>query len=306
MSPRPALILVLILSVAGVYAQEWRSDLNHYFDSVRKEKYPSIPESLLAAKEKSEMLAIIGSLLSDSSYSVRAKALELTYFVSSHASSSSVRNRGVEMLLQPCINGDIETTGVALDLVAKFRRSDFTSAAKDYVRKLAQRPTLQYNEILKVAAFLELRDLTGDIRKRSQVGNRPAMRWTALLSLARMGDNDAVSDIIGRVKKLPVNDDLVYKVFPDLVFTRSRPLINYMVDAMMSDSTDCLAADAEKEINIPCGYRIMEQLAGIVDGFPLELNDTGDLQANDYSAALQKVREWFVENSDYAILDNEY
>jgi hypothetical protein len=306
MRRRSISILAFILSVAPVYSQEWQSDLNRYFDGVRKEINPPIPESLLAAKDDPKTLAFFSSLVSDSSYSVRAKRLELIYFVSSHSSNSSVRNRGVEMLLQPCIDGDIETAGIALDFIIKFQKTDFTPPVKDNVRKLVQRATLQYNEILKLAAFLELYDLTADIRRRSLTGNRPATRWAALLSLARMRDNDAASDIIRRVKKLPLTDDLVYRVFPDLIFTRNKSLINYMVEALMSDSKDCVAADAEREINIPCGYRIMEQLASIVDGFPLALDDTGDLQTNDYPAALQQAREWFINNTDYTILNDQY
>jgi len=299
-------ILLCLLSVAHTNAQEWRSDLSTYFDCVRKETFPAVPKSLLSTNAAPEILLFLTPLVGDTSYSVRSKAIELIYAVSSHAESPSIRGRGIELLLQPCMNGDTEAAGTALELVTRFDRTDFTDMAKESVTKLVRRNTLQYNEVMKLAAFLELRDLIPDIRIRSGPGNRAPIRWAALLSLARLGDTDAISDIMARVKKLPVTDDLVYKVFPDLAFTRNKQLIGYMVEVLMSDSKDCLGADAEREMNIPCGYRIMEQLAVIIEGFPLVLDDFGDVKTNDYPAALLQVREWFVNNTDYTIRNDRY
>lgn len=109
-----------------------------------------------------------------------------------------------------------------------------------------------------------------------------------------------------RVKKLPVNDDVVYQVFPDLIYTRQQEAIAYLVTALDSDATDCLSADAERQTPISCGYRIMEQLAAIIEGYPLILGESGDIITGDYPAALNIVRKWFQINQTYSIRNDRF
>lgn len=48
--------------------------------------------------------------------------------------------------------------------------------------------------------------------------------------LARMGDEQAISTIMNRVQRIPVSDDVGYQLFPDLVYTRARPILNYLIE----------------------------------------------------------------------------
>jgi hypothetical protein len=121
-----------------------------------------------------------------------------------------------------------------------------------------------------------------------------------------MADPGAVSELMTRIKKLPINDEVVYEIFPDLVYTRRPESMSVMVEAMKSNEKNCTPADAEKETPIPCGYRIIELLSPVIQGFPIELDGSGDLKANDYSRALETVRKWFQVNNTYTILNTRY
>ncbi|HEX8038201.1 MAG TPA: hypothetical protein VF490_03595, partial [Chryseosolibacter sp.] len=157
-----------------------------------------------------------------------------------------------------------------------------------------------------LAGYLGLRDLEPDIWQRSQPGNPIAIRWAAMLSLARLGNSEATAAIMKRVSKFPVNDDVVYELFPDLLYTRQPEAIAYMIAALQSDDPNCLSADAEKEKPIPCGYRIMELLAPVIAGYPLQVDQSGDLATSDYPKALQTVRAWFNHSTAYQILTDKY
>lgn len=149
------------------------------------------------------------------------------------------------------------------------------------------------NELLKLMGYLEMRDMAEEIRPLSSSANTNKRdRWAALLSLARMGDAVSVQALMQRVQKLPVNDDVVYEVFPDLAYTRQPEAINYMITVLKSDEKNCLSADAENETAIPCAYRVMEQLAPVIDGYPLQLDASGDVKTKDYVKALTSVRKW--------------
>jgi hypothetical protein len=109
-----------------------------------------------------------------------------------------------------------------------------------------------------------------------------------------------------RARKLPVNDDVIYSIFPDLVYTRNKEAVSYMIEVLQRDDATCMSADAERQAPIPCGYRVMEQLAPIIKGYPLALDASGDIKTNDYVAALKTVREWFTKHPNYEILKDKY
>jgi hypothetical protein len=171
---------------------------------------------------------------------------------------------------------------------------------------LLARKSSHFEELLRLIGFLELTDLKESIRPYTQIGNSQATRWAAIVSLARMNDVAATEEMMRRARKLAVSDDIIYKIFPDLAYSRCPEAIAYMVEALQSDEKNCLSADAENEQAIPCGYRIMEQLAPVIDGYPLQLDGSGDLKTTDYIAALKTVREWFAKHPNYKILRDRY
>ena len=127
-----------------------------------------------------------------------------------------------------------------------------------------------------------------------------------MLALARMGDNYALEDVLKRIRKLPVNDDVVYQVFPDLVYTRQRATFDVLLQALNSDETNCESANAEVERKIPCAYRVMEMLAPAIQSYPLKVDESGDIDTNDYTEALKTVRDWFRANGNYIIRTDSY
>ena len=287
-------------------AQDLKTEWEIYFQQIRKGNYPSVPGSLSNTGNGNSIHALMQPFLKDSISAVRTKAYEFTYVVSSLSSETTVRNNGVDILIMAFGDIDFRIRGLALDLLKEFDKKDFTLSAKDSLRKWVRKKAPFADRLIKLAGFLELRDLTPDIQTLSGPGNPAQIRWVAILSLARMGEPSAVAEIIQRVKKLPVNDDLVYEVFPDLVYTRQPDPIAYLVEALRSEVKNCLSADAEKQIPILCGYRVMELLAPAIEGYPLQLDETGDLNTSDYTAALETVRQWFLKNNSYTILNDRY
>lgn len=85
--------------------------------------------------------------------------------------------------------------------------------------------------------------------------------------MSRLGDKQALSHIMTQVRKLEINDDVVYEVFPDIIYTRQRDAIAYVVEALHSEDKNCESANPEIRENIPCAYRIMEYLAPLLKIF---------------------------------------
>jgi hypothetical protein len=301
---RQAFLLLLISSVSQ--AQDIKKIISNYFKEIQSGKYPSIPMQFSLSENANATLQLLQPYLKDSLHAVRAKAYEATHLAASNSSVASMRNQGVDVLISACRDKDFGNVGLALGYLTEYRKEDFNASAKDSIRSLVRIQTPHFDRLIKLAGFLNLIDLKKEIQPYSQPGNSTQIRWAAILSLARMGESSAIQEMMKRITKLPMNDDVVYEVCPDLIYTRQPEAIEYLVEVLKSDAKDCMSADAERETAILCGYRIMEQLAPIIAGYPLNLDESGDILTNDYPKALSTVRQWFQSHKTFKILNDRF
>lgn len=294
---RMTLVVLMVLNVSYVSAQ----DLSFYFFEVRAGKTSSIPKSFSLPENSKSILSSISPYLNDTLPSVRAKAYTITNTAGHAAKVPALRQDAVSKLIEGSKDKNSGNAGEAIDYLTTFAKADFSNTAKDSVKSLFRHRIAHLDQLLHLMGYLELTDMKEEIRPLTQAGNPQGIRWAAIVSLARMTDADASNEMVRRAKKLPVNDDIIYKIFPDLAYSRDPEAIAYMVDVMKRDSKDCISADAESQQSIPCGYRIMEQLASIIEGYPLQLDESGDVKTNDYAGALKTVREWFDKHPSYTI-----
>jgi hypothetical protein len=299
-------IPLTICALTPSAAQQWKETIGRAFQKARTDNRVDNRECIELADQGLPVLEFSKIFLTDSSQSARLTACKLIFEVSSRSAVMNVRRHGVNLLTHVCIDADVEVTGHAIGFLSQFSSIDFSDSAKNEVKQLIHNRINFRKELIRFAGFLQLQDLIPLIRSYCLADYAPPIRWAALLSLSRMGDNEAMSDVIRRVKRLPLNDDVVYSVFPDLIFTRRHEAIEYLVDILNHNTKDCSAADAEREIPIPCGYRVMEQLASVIEGYPLKVDEYGDLIATDYPAALETVRAWFFNNKEFKIKGNYY
>jgi hypothetical protein len=299
------LIALVVIPRMG-HTQDVPSILSAYFSEVRGGDHPSPPMDVLTTASPETIFSTLQPYLLDSVNTVRAKACEIVHLIGLHTSKEESRTNAVDILFRAYTDDDPETNRQILTYLTKHPRKSFSATARDSIRSLVRIKPMYFDQILRLAGFLELRDLKNEIRPWTQPGNPSQIRWAALLSLARMGDSFAISDIYNRIKNLTVNDDVVYQVFPDLIYTRQQALYAPIAEALHQKDKGCMSADAEREVPIPCGYRIMEQLAPVIDGFPFSLAPGGDLRAPDYAKALEEVRAWFETNTTYTILNDFY
>ncbi|MFN7232821.1 MAG: hypothetical protein ACK576_06605, partial [Cyclobacteriaceae bacterium] len=126
-----------------------------------------------------------------------------------------------------------------LNYLTGFRKNDFSSAAKDSLYAYFQRKSGNMNTLIRLLGYLNVQKAKNELFALSQEGAAGCKdRWAALLALSRMGDEQAINDVMNRVKRMPVSDALAlaYEVFPDLVYTRRREAFNYLLETLNSDA----------------------------------------------------------------------
>lgn len=276
--------------------------LVNYFTELRHGKSPNIPQEVLKPENAKATLTALNGYAKDTVVVVRGKAALIARAVGTKSVVNAIRQQSVTQLIQAANDKSTGNAGAALNYLTEFKKSDFTKVHHDSLQALFKRNPPYIDILAKLIGFIEIKELQSDLfalSQQSTLGRKE--RWSAMLALARMNDERAITDIMNRVKRMPVADAVVYEVFPDLVYTRRPEAISYLVEALNSDAKNCNSPDAERAARIPCAYRVMEMLAPVIEGYPLQLDESGDIQTKDYPAALQQARDWFITNKTYTI-----
>jgi hypothetical protein len=127
-------------------------------------------------------------------------------------------------------------------------------------------------------------------------------RWATYKALARLGDKDALNYCINRVSSIPLSDQVIDVLYPDLIYIHKREAFEVMIKALYSDEPLCTSANPNSDSKIICGYRIMELLALAITDFPVKVLPSGDLDTKDYKQALIVVRNWFDKNRNSFVI----
>lgn len=298
---RVALTTLLLLSFRMLPAQSISTTITNYFDQVRQNAYPAQPRSLWQEEaQHTEVLAALTPYYSDTLAQVRAKAYYLAKQVGTSSQKLALRQRVTEQLVAGLSDEDSGNAGRVNSYLTEFRPVDFTAKAQQQLANLLLQRPAHFSQLLLLVGTLGMQDQTS-VLQRMLPSLSGRHRWSAQLALARMGDQEALTDVLARVKRYPVNDDVVYELLPDLVYTRQKEAIDYLAAIVQSDERNCQSADPEAEEPILCGYRVLELLAPIIENFPLALDESGDLAVNDYPAALQQARRWLSQHPNYQI-----
>lgn len=300
-------VFTLMPTCWSVEAQSLRKAMDGYFDMVRAGRSTRIPSDILQAKRAEEVLGLLPAYAADTMPIVRAQAYGVAKVVGLETENISQRQRAVRLLVAGCRDAHKGNVGVAIRALTEFDPSSYSADAKDSLVSLFRRKPAHIDKYMLLLGYLELTTARHELREIAQRKDYARKdRWAALLALARMGDSFATNDILQRVRKLPVTDEVVYEIFPDLIYTRQPAVLNVVLEALKSDVRNCASADAERDTRIPCGYRIMEQLAPAIQDYPVKLDASGDIQTADYAEALQTVRDWFAQHPQYKIVKDRY
>ncbi|MCE2994870.1 MAG: hypothetical protein ACK5RG_07625 [Cyclobacteriaceae bacterium] len=298
-------LAVCVASVSGVFAQQ--SKLEIYFNQVRAGKYPSIPTEITKPENASNALSVLNGYLNDSIVFVRQRAASVSRYIGTQSKVNAVRTKAVDQLVMAAKDKDNGNVGAALLYLTEFKKKDFTKSNQDTLYSIFKRKQAHLNILIRLMGYLEIQTSKNDLYNLSQdqsLGRKD--RWTAMLALARMNDEQAITDVLNRVKRMPLTDAVVYDIFPDLVFTRRPEAISFLVEAIYSDAKNCESPNSDNAERIPCAYRIMEMLAPVIENYPLKQNASGDIETTDYTGALQQVRNWFKSYTNYSILRDTY
>lgn len=253
-------------------------------------------------------LQLVTTLYEDTLQVVRSRGYYLTRKIGLSASNPDIRQQAVRQLLSGLDDPEAAVVGHVMTGLSAFRRMDYDDAARAIVAGYLGTSLPYYDRLLRLAGFLNLQEQATLIRQKLADGSfSKTERWAARLALARLGDETVLSAMLDKLDQVPVSEDLIYEVGPDLIYTRQKAAFDFLVSLLQSEEANCLSADPDATQKIACGYRVMELFPGVVQDFPLEAGPSGDLITDNYREALLTARTWFEERGDeYTIIDVTY
>ena len=303
------IIAIFWLSTALRAQDSSAPHLEKFFQMVRQqpELYHPLPP-LESAPQPFQILQTLKEYSTDSLSRIRKGAYQLAHQLVRGRKDAPLTMAAVNFLLKGYLDKDSGICGIVSNLLTQYSPEAFDAQARDQIKELLPLKPPYYCELIKLTGYVHPASaisLLEDLLATRSI-QRPLERWTAKLALARMGHEKAIQSCLTLIRRQPVNDDLVYDILPDLIYTHQREAIDYLVELMNSDEKNCETADPDSEAMIPCAYRIMEYLVPLIENFPLQLGASGDVQTDNYEEALFLCRKWFTQNPDYSIITNQY
>lgn len=298
------LMSLIALSVLSVKAQT-NTAIDIYMAEVRAGTYKPVPSTVWEnPKSYKETLESLKPYYSDTLALVRSKAYNIAKRLALNSDAKKLRKQVVGQLIDAIADKDSGISGYASSSLRDFSEQDFSEGQKFKLMSYLNKPIPHKRSVILLIGVLQLYGAIEPLRTLSGQGNGKYIRWAASLALARMEDAEALLFVVNTVKNRPVNDDLIYDLVPDLIYTRQKLAFDYLFKIINSDEENCFPADPDAVQKIMCAYRVLEYIAPYIENFPLQVEEE-QLLVDDYQQALMDVRNWFRDNNTSYIIKKD-
>lgn len=305
------ILILSILNVLAINAQPNRktaSLVSQYVEAAKNNtEKPDLAKLFNSPKKHVDIILSAQMHYNDTTLKGVVAAYSLSYRVALKSSVSSTRQLAVDHISEGINHNHRSVAAWCVGHLSVFNRTDFSPQAQQNISANLQQGTPKLGELIKVAGYLNLSDQQAQLESLAASLKKVGDKWACWLALSRMDNNIYTSRVCETVRRQGVNDDVVYELVPDLVYTRQKEAFDVALAILFDDKKKCISSTPDSPRPIQCGYRVMEYLAPIIQDFPYAVKTSGDLDTQNYEEALTEIRKWFLEQGDsYEILDNTF
>lgn len=240
---------------------------------------------------------------------LRAFLYGVLFKMISNESDLKSRQDGVYLLVKRGLfDSDVGNIYRVLNYLSELPEEYFDGKTKNLLSTLVLESPPHYSKLLRLIGQVNVIQLQTYLEVSLQNDKELTASdiWNINLVLARWGDEDRAEYCVGSVKSLGLNDEIVFRLVPDLIYTRQRVVFNYLFDEILKSELNCTSTDPDHEIDINCAYRLLEFVAPHISDFPLRITASGELDFEDYEEALLNARVWIESNKDtYRIISDK-
>ena len=299
----PLFFLFIFNSSLNASAGEVADYLRQYRESARTDYVWET--KIISEYSLDKLVAELDTFYADTLPLVREKAYYFTYKKGKQIPSGH-RTTAVTRLVKGLGDADGGLIGQVIGYLQAFDPADFNAESQAFISSRLRNTRMpHYGGLAQLAGFAGIgKEVLYQLYLQSGLPVRT--KWYIALALARMGQADAMDYCLKKIKKLPVNSELISYGLPDLIYTRQKQAIDYCVELLQSDKNLCRSPNPDISESISCAYGIMELLAPVIADFPVQTDVSGTLDTDDYPQALRTVRAWLSANTGYTINTTTY
>jgi hypothetical protein len=293
------LIATVLLPINVLSQNNIDETLKTYFVKFQKgESTINISEKLLTFKEDITVKAV-ESYTTDSSANKRYADYRLINYLGHHITKSALSKKLVMLLVNGCNDKDAGIVGANLKNLTTFEPDIFDAEMKYILSEMVKKPHSNYQMLIKICGWLEIKDLNYNFRQMltdKKINARD--RWAMRIAMARMGETDMIDYCLQKIKNTKFDDNVIYELVPDMIYTRQKPMFDYLFQIIESDDKNCGSANPDSDVKMVCGFSVIEIIATYIENFPVKIRASGDIDAKDYDKTLLDVRNWIKQNRE--------
>lgn len=301
-------IITLLALLSPIYSQKNPSFvIKGIISNSLKNKSSSEHYKKLAEYSLDEILIGCEEYVNDSTTIVRVSVYEIVYLMGLQKDKEPEVTKAVNLLLAGCADKDPGVVYTLLNYLKYFKPSDFNVEARIKLAQMARDGSVYFTQVLRLTGSIGLSDLAYDYKEmlQQQKYNDKKTTWNIRLVLARMGDKESEAFCMNKMKKAPLNNEVVYDLFPDLTYMRTKEAFDYLLDIIKSDEKSCSSSNPDSEASIICAFIIIRLVAPYINEFPVKIDKTGDFIEKDYNKLLLTVRQWIDNNKPTYTLNTQ-
>lgn len=258
---------------------------------------------ILSSNNYKEMADALGKYTADTVLAVRYEALNLLVQSAQRSKDKAIIKKSIHAVIRNAVMNNTINNQV-LGLLKRYSAQDFESGELQEMKSLLESQENNIGNLAKIYAFaagpLAQNDLKGLLAKPALNKND---KKDLKLALVRSGDEGYAGKMNEILKQQVVNDELIYSALPDILYTRNKAMFSWLLNAVMSDAKKCSSANNDDPAPMICAYRLIEQLAPHLLGFPVKINDKGEIESKDLAGSLAEVRDWITKNKESFEID---
>jgi hypothetical protein len=292
-------VLMMICVSAVIGQNNTAKQINLLMQQIRSGATVTVDkQSILASSAYKENAQLFAKYFSDTLFSIRYEALNLNTQLSLRSNDKSLVSKSIKGILDNAITkGQLNNQIVAL--LKKYAQTDFSAENLNQIKNILSTQENNIGALVKVYAFAGGPAVANEI---SNLSSKPALskldKGDIKLALVRCGDENLVAQMTAKLKEQVVNDNLIYYGLPEIIYTKNKSLLSFLLNSILSDDKKCTSANSDDNQAITCAYRLIENLAPEIIDFPATINERGEIASTDLNKTLVDVREWIKKNQN--------
>ncbi|MBR2196773.1 MAG: hypothetical protein IJ911_14315 [Salinivirgaceae bacterium] len=245
-----------------------------------------------------------GGYYSDSLPEIRCQAYRYASIAALQCESDSIKTMVVEDLLRSCNDSASIVVQNAWQELRKYDRKYFSDNSKRMLEQIVANNQFFPEKFFMIGGYIDSENMASILKNK--LYENKELQWPIELALCRLNDSESIQTVLSKVSKVELSLDFIDGVLPDLLYTRQRPIYDWIISKSMSDECKCVSRSPISERQIPCAYYIMYEMADYIDGFPITRDDEGEKDDDLSKSDIKKMRSWIVANPNYKIIDAGY